>query len=267
MREDFRPGMRYPSALEYHKTLSSHPTALTYRHLRQARFAEDSLGLPLVAKGSTAIIFKAEIGLIFYALRFYTRANRSSWERYEEFNTYISSRRLTGYAQPVIWFEDALRLRTQAWPVLQMEWIEGQVLDAHIEGLARNGDIDGLAALAYKWRKLVCTLQDAEFAHGDLSHGNVIVDKHGRLRLVDFDGVSDSSAPRAATADGGRPSELPASRPDGRWRLGPLDGHLPRSGDLRIANSTSKSSRSLAAVVQRRKPAIPAARLLPSIPD
>ena len=32
-------------------------------------------------------------------------------------------------------------------------------------------------------------MQRAEFAHGDLQHGNVLVDQEGQLRLVDFDSV------------------------------------------------------------------------------
>jgi hypothetical protein len=47
---------------------------------------------------------------------------------------------------------------------------------------------------------MVRSLQTAEFAHGDLQHGNVLVDDSGHLRLVDFDcawlnGFDASSAP------------------------------------------------------------------------
>ncbi|WP_342028704.1 DUF6777 domain-containing protein, partial [Geodermatophilus africanus] len=37
------------------------------------------------------------------------------------------------------------------------------------------------------WRDLIGRMQTAWFAHGDLQHGNVLVDERGTLRLVDFD--------------------------------------------------------------------------------
>ena len=69
-----------------------------------------------------------------------------------------------------------------------MEWIEGRSLDAYVAHLARRNDVGALACLASIWRGFIARLQDAEFAHGDLQHGNVIVDRNGSLRLVDFDG-------------------------------------------------------------------------------
>ena len=70
-----------------------------------------------------------------------------------------------------------------------MEWIEGQQLNEYVGYLAESTNADALGKLAGRWLKLVDELQRAEFAHGDLQHGNVIIDQQGRLRLVDFDGV------------------------------------------------------------------------------
>jgi hypothetical protein len=42
--------------------------------------------------------------------------------------------------------------------------------------------------LSDDWLKLVAALYEAEIAHGDLQHGNIIVE-HGQLRLVDLDGM------------------------------------------------------------------------------
>ena len=38
---------------------------------------------------------------------------------------------------------------------------------------------DALGKLASRWLKLVDELQRARFAHGDLQHGNVIIDQQG----------------------------------------------------------------------------------------
>ena len=55
--------------------------------------------------------------------------------------------------------------------------------------LVSGSNTAALTTLAGRWRELVALLQRSEFAHGDLQHGNVMVDQEGRLRLVDFDGV------------------------------------------------------------------------------
>jgi hypothetical protein len=58
-----------------------------------------------------------------------------------------------------------------------------------VDFLVTSSNAAALTTLAAKWRALVALLQSSEFAHGDLQHGNVMVDQQGRLRLVDFDGV------------------------------------------------------------------------------
>ena len=96
---------------------------------------------------------------------------------------------LSQHVGQVTWHDDAVRVKGVTWPVLQMEWIEGQQLNEYVGYLVEGANTDALAKLAGRWRKLVDELQGARFAHGDLQHGNIIIDQQGRLRLVDFDGV------------------------------------------------------------------------------
>jgi hypothetical protein len=65
---------------------------------------------------------------------------------------------------------------------------------------------------------MVKRLQDAEFAHGDLQHGNVFVDQACRLRLVDLDGcwvpaLKDEKPP----SEQGHPNYQRPSRQWDRW--------------------------------------------------
>jgi hypothetical protein len=68
-----------------------------------------------------------------------------------------------------------------------MQWVNGRTLDQYIDGLVKDDNADGIGALATAWRNLLTRMQLAEFAHGDLQHGNVLIDMRGSLRLVDFD--------------------------------------------------------------------------------
>ena len=87
------------------------------------------------------------------------------------------------------WLDGAITVNRAPWPVLTMDWIDGRTLNEYVDFLVAGSNTAALTTLAGRWRELVALLQRSEFAHGDLQHGNVMVDQDGQLRLVDFDGV------------------------------------------------------------------------------
>ena len=179
----------YPLAGDYQAALQNPDAAFTVTSLRRAQFAADSWGLPEAITGTSAAVFHATIGGDAYALRCFTRQDASSPERYAAFDSFVAGQGLGQHVGQVTWHDDAVRAKGATWPVLQMEWIEGQQLNEYVGYLAESTNADALGKLASRWLKLVDELQRAQFAHGDLQHGNVIIDQQGRLRLVDFDGV------------------------------------------------------------------------------
>jgi hypothetical protein len=179
----------FPSATDYQQALQNPALAFTHPGMQQAVFTRDNWGLPEPVTGSSAAVFQGTIGADCYAVRCYTRADASSRERYEALDRYVTAHGLTDYVAKVSWFEDAVRVKRASWPVLRMEWIEGRILDEYVGYLVEKSNIAALGMLAAQWRELVKTLQDTQFAHGDLQHRNVLVDQGARLRLVDFDSV------------------------------------------------------------------------------
>jgi hypothetical protein len=67
-----------------------------------------------------------------------------------------------------------------------MQWIEGPTLDLYIGEMLNRQDV--LLHLSEEWLRLLTSLRTSRMAHGDLQHGNIIVE-HGQLRLVDHDGI------------------------------------------------------------------------------
>jgi hypothetical protein len=78
-------------------------------------------------------------------------------------------------------------VRGQWYPILKMEWVQGEPLSAFIE--RHLGNRSTLLSLARRWVEMVEALRGASIAHGDLQHGNVLVTSDGQLRLVDYDGM------------------------------------------------------------------------------
>ena len=123
------------------------------------------------------------------ALRCYIRDDASSRDRYSALNAYLAWHDLAPNVSGAIWHDNAIRVNQATWPVLTMEWIDGRTLNEYVDFLVAGSNAAALTTLAARWRELIALMQRSDFAHGDLQHGNVMVDQEGRLRLVDFDGV------------------------------------------------------------------------------
>jgi hypothetical protein len=75
------------------------------------------------------------------------------------------------------------------YPLIDMEWVEGETLLKRIDTLCQARDQAALGALADQWVSVMRKLRQARVAHGDLAAENVMIRKDGRLVLVDYDGV------------------------------------------------------------------------------
>jgi hypothetical protein len=178
----------YPAAGDYYKAVQAPSRAFTVPKLQAAEFVWDSLG-PTLARGSSAVVFQASVEGQPRALRCYIRNDASSRDRYSALDAYLAANDLSRHVSGATWLDGAIQVNRATWPVLTMDWIDGRTLNEYVDFLVASSNTAALTTLAAKWRALIGLLQDSEFAHGDLQHGNVMVDQEGRLRLVDFDGV------------------------------------------------------------------------------
>ena len=178
----------FPAAGDYYKAVQAPARCFTVPKLQAAEFVWDSLG-PTLARGSSAVVFQAAVEGRAQALRCYIREDASSRERYSALDAYLAGQDLSPYVSGTTWLDGAITVNRTTWPVLTMAWIDGRTLNEYVDFLVTGSNAAALATLAGRWRELVALLQQSEFAHGDLQHGNVMVDQDGQLRLVDFDGV------------------------------------------------------------------------------
>jgi hypothetical protein len=178
----------YPAAGDYYKAVQAPARSFTVPKLQAAEFVWDTLG-PTLARGSSAVVFQASVEGRPQALRCYVRNDASSRDRYSALDAYLAGHDLSPYVSGTTWLDAAIQVNRATWPVLTMDWIDGRTLNEYVDFLVANSNTAALTTLSAKWRELVALLQSSEFAHGDLQHGNVMVDQEGRIRLVDFDGV------------------------------------------------------------------------------
>jgi serine/threonine protein kinase len=178
----------YPSAVDYTLALQNPAIAFADASLQAATFTQGLMG-PYGIAGTSAVVFHATIAGEDHALRCYTREDASTPERYAALDRFVSENGLSKFVGTVTWHVDEVRVKDKRWPVLKMDWIAGQQLNEYVGYLADNGNTAALRTLAERWLDLVNELQRVRFAHGDLQHGNILVDRQGHLRLVDFDSM------------------------------------------------------------------------------
>lgn len=75
----------------------------------------------------------------------------------------------------------------QPYPTTRMNWIEGQNIKDYL--CENRNDSNKIRKLAEDFLQMCRTLHKYKIAHGDLQHGNILVDNYGQLFLIDYDSV------------------------------------------------------------------------------
>lgn len=73
------------------------------------------------------------------------------------------------------------------YPTTRMRWIEGKKLNEYI--YQHKSDKDILKKLADDFITMCKKLHEKSIAHGDLQHGNILVDSNGNIYLIDYDSM------------------------------------------------------------------------------
>ena len=178
----------YPTPSQYQEALQVPATAFADPELQDATPRTNVLGLPQPITGAFAAVFPMErtAGPPVAAKCFLKEQPRQQ-ARYEAIASHLAEVDLETFLS----FEyqpEGVRVGGAAYPLLKMEWAEGTALNRFVA--AHLDDPEALARLADAWADLVARLEQEELAHGDLQHGNVLVQSMGadvRLRLVDYD--------------------------------------------------------------------------------
>jgi len=178
----------YPTPSEYQEALQAPEVAFTEPELQSATPRTNALGLPHPITGAFAAVFPVTTDTGGrYAVKCFLNDVPDQQARYEavaEALNGIDHEALVSFSyQP-----EGVRVSGAAYPLLKMEWARGTTLNRFVEEHRDRPAI--LDRLAEAWADLMEELETMGLAHGDLQHGNVIVETAGttvKLRLVDYD--------------------------------------------------------------------------------
>lgn len=181
----------FPLISEYIEAIKSAED--NFDELKFLRPVLDEDGLPIMTSGNFAVVFKMkeeQTGRC-YAIKCFLRDQDGRAEAYRMISEeleYVSSTFLT----PIKYLDRELFVDTNAgdekeFPILLMDWVEGETLDKYIR--KHLDDQYELSLLAYQFSRLAMWLIPQPFAHGDLKPDNILVKNDGTLVLVDYDGM------------------------------------------------------------------------------
>ena len=197
----------YPLISEYREAIMSPED--NFSELTSLRPVLDSRGEPVMSSGNFAVVFKMrdeKTGKL-YAVKCFTRPQEGRAE---------SDRRITeelesvssAYMVPMRWLDNELFVDTtqcdrEEFPVVVMEWVEGEPLDLYVS--RHLGDTDTLSMLSYRFNRMAAWLLAQPFAHGDLKPDNILVREDGSPVLVDYDGMFVPSMQGEKAREAGSP--------------------------------------------------------------
>jgi predicted nuclease with TOPRIM domain len=202
--------MSWPTVLDYDGAVQSPHLCFSDPELRAGELTLTPLGLPKVISGAFASVYQMTCGPRQWAVRCFVREFGDYQQRYQAISEHLRRSRLpfmVGFG----FLSNGIRIRGVWYPILKMEWVEGDTLPVFIEQNLRKPAV--LHSLARQWIEVLVSLRRAGIAHGDLQHGNILVSQ-GQLKLIDYDGLYVPSLSRFQSHEQGHRNYQHPARSD-----------------------------------------------------
>ncbi len=183
--------MPWPLASDFQTILQNPAIAFRDPYLRSCSIERDVLGQPRTWAGSFAVVYKGiDTTGTPVAIRVFSTESPHRHGRYDQIGDYLTARRLACLLS-FEYREDEIRSLSDGkrYPILLMDWVEGETLFQWVRNQCRQGNAAALMSAARQWPAVAAELAQEQIAHGDLQHANIMVTPQGELKLVDYDGM------------------------------------------------------------------------------
>lgn len=154
-------------------------------HANNGVFRRDARGRLIAYTGGFSVVFPYETANgEKWAFRCWHVYVNNSKRRYEIISDAIQQAQLD-FLCGFEYTENGINVDGRIYPTTRMRWIDGITIKDYI---CQNRDSKQLLKeLADKFLAMTRSMHSLSLAHGDLQHGNILVDKNHRLYFVDYD--------------------------------------------------------------------------------
>ncbi len=201
--------MKWATAQDYNEAIQNSATSLSDPVLKAGEVMVNAMGLPIPYSGNFADVyqFKGGDGKL-WAIKCFTRQIQGLQQRYTHIHDYLAEGKLP-FTVGFEYQPEGIRIRGTWYPILKMEWVEGLPLNIFVRDNLDKPQY--LQALVDMWGKLAARLRDANFAHADLQHGNVLLVPGSTLaklglKLIDYDGMWVPALAKSPSGEVGHPN-------------------------------------------------------------
>jgi formylglycine-generating enzyme required for sulfatase activity len=183
--------MPWPLSQDYNEAIQTPAISFEDADLRAGEPVLNAMSLPMPRSGNFADVYEFRSPQGQWAIKCFTREIPNLRERYRLISKYLQQVKLPFFVD-FEFLDRGIRVRGQWYPILKMQWVEGQLLNEFLRNnLDRPASWEGLIPM---WLRMAQRLHEVGIAHGDLQHGNIIL-VPGRkadslaLKLIDYDGL------------------------------------------------------------------------------
>lgn len=194
--------MPFPRLDQYQLALQNPTSAFGDADLKAASVELTPMGLPKVISGGFALTYHLTTGSHQWAIRCFHREALDLEKRYAAISC-VTRNAGSPYLIPIEYQKNGILVGGSWYPITKMPWLNAIPINRYIEA---NLSAAIARRLVSAFRALADNLARLGIAHGDLQHGNILVDNSGSLKLVDYDGMYVSELRGMTANESGHPN-------------------------------------------------------------
>lgn len=154
-------------------------------HAKNGIFKKNASGRLIAHAGGFSVVYPYEVANgEKWAFRCWHTDVSNTQKRYEIISEAIKNAHLDFLCE-FIYVEKGINVEGKIYPTTRMRWVDGITIKDYI--CQNRTSKERLQALADNFLKMTHALHSQSLAHGDLQHGNILVDAIHQLYLVDYD--------------------------------------------------------------------------------
>jgi hypothetical protein len=175
--------MLWPSPQDYNEAVQNPQLCFSDPELQEGEPELTALMLPKAISGGFASVYRMQCQEKDWAVRCFLRHFADQQERYLQVTNQLEELKLP-YTVGFKFLHEGIKVRDKWYPILKMEWIDGQQLNEYVRDNLPHPS--SLLHVATQLRTMLVALRQASIAHGDLQHGNILIE-NSNLKLIDYD--------------------------------------------------------------------------------
>lgn len=159
---------------------------LKIEELKGATVKKNLNGQPFFFTGGFNMVFQLEKQSTRWAFRVWHVNIDNLKERFYKISKFLTKNNLPYFAE-FIYDEKGLLVNGELVDTIRMEWLEGLLLKEYID--KNKNDKKKLLKLAESFLTMCKELHKNQISHGDLQHGNIIIENDDKIKLIDYDSI------------------------------------------------------------------------------